>query len=73
MSVYETIPRPLPLGTLTAHRAISAIERLLESLHSSRRARATEMALHGLSDKQLSDIGLHRGAIPEVALHLSTR
>jgi uncharacterized protein YjiS (DUF1127 family) len=73
MSVYQTTPSPLPLGTITTHRAVSALESLIEDLRSWRRARATEKALHGLSDTQLADIGLHRGAIAEVALHLSVR
>jgi uncharacterized protein YjiS (DUF1127 family) len=72
MSVYETTPRPLPLGTITTHRAVTAIESLIEGVRSWRRTRATAKALHGLSDGQLADIGLHRGAISEVSFHLST-
>ena len=26
MSVYQTTPRPLPVGTLTTHRIVTAIE-----------------------------------------------
>ncbi len=36
-----------------------------------RNARATEKALRSLSDKQLNDIGLHRGEIIAVAEDLA--
>jgi uncharacterized protein YjiS (DUF1127 family) len=73
MSVYETTPRPLPLGTLTTHRAVSAVEALIATFRTWRAARATENALRDLSDAQLSDIGLHRGAIHDVAGALARR
>ena len=66
MSVYETTPRPLPLGTITAHRVVTAFEHLLARLAARRNARLTEAALLELSDAQLADIGLHRGEIREV-------
>jgi uncharacterized protein YjiS (DUF1127 family) len=67
MSVYETTPRPLPLGTLTTHRVVSALEHLLARFAARRNARLTEAALLELSDPQLADIGLHRGEIREAA------
>ena len=73
MSVYETTPRPLPLGTITTHRVVSAIESLLADVRAWRAARATASALRDLSDAQLADIGLHRGAIPNVAGTLARR
>jgi len=67
MSVYETTPRPLPVGTVTTFRVVTAFEGLFGRLAAWRRARATERALRDLSDAQLSDIGLHRGLISDVA------
>jgi uncharacterized protein YjiS (DUF1127 family) len=73
MSVYETTPRPLPLGTLTTHRVISAVESLLAGLRTWHESRVTRTELCKLSDAQLSDIGLHRGAIHDVAGALARR
>ena len=73
MSVYETTPRPLPLGTLTTHRVVSAAERLMNRLAGWRRARQTEAALRDLSDAQLSDIGVRRGEIADFADSLARR
>ena len=39
MSVFQTTPRPLPVGTLTTHRVVTAIEHVLTRLASWRRAR----------------------------------
>ncbi len=73
MSVYEITPRPLPLGTITTHRVVTAVERLLNRLDGWRRARQTEAVLRTLSDAQLSDIGLRRGEIAEFADALAGR
>ena len=73
MSVYETTPRPLPVGTLTTHRVVSAVERLMNRLAGWRRARQTEAALRDLSDAQLSDIGVRRGEIADFADALARR
>lgn len=73
MSVYEITPRPLPLGTITTHRAVSAVERLLIRLGGWRLARQTEAVLRNLSDAQLSDIGLTRGEIADFADALARR
>ena len=73
MSVYETTPRPLPVGTLTTHRVVSAVERLMNRLAGWRRARQTEAALRDLSDAQLSDIGVRRGEIADFADSLARR
>jgi uncharacterized protein YjiS (DUF1127 family) len=67
MSVYEITPRPLPLGTITAHRVVTAFEHLLTHLAALRNARRTEAVLGELTDAQLADIGLHRGQIHQVA------
>ena len=66
MSVYETL-RPLPNGSVTTFRIVSAVESLYNRFVVWRKARLTETALRGLSDAQLSDIGLHRGEIAEVS------
>lgn len=73
MSVYETTPRPLPLGTLTTHRVVTAVEQTFTRLAAWRRARQTEAALRDLSDAQLSDIGVLRGDIAGFADSLSRR
>ena len=73
MSVYETTPRPLPLGTITTHHAVSAVERLMNRLAGWRRARQTKAALRDLSDAQLSDIGLRRTEIASFADALARR
>ena len=67
MSVYETTPRPLPLGTLTTHRVVTAVEQTVARLNAWRRARLTEAALRDLSDTQLADIGVSRGDIADFA------
>jgi hypothetical protein len=51
MSVYETTPRPLPLGTITTHRLVTAFEHLLSRLAARRNARQTEATLLELSDE----------------------
>jgi uncharacterized protein YjiS (DUF1127 family) len=73
MSVYETTPRPLPLGTITTHRVVSAIEQILTTLVAWRRARLTETTLNNLSDAQLADIGVRRGQISAMADRLARR
>lgn len=73
MSVYETTPRPLPVGTLTTHRFVTAIEQAFGRLTSRRRARLTEAALRDLSDAQLTDIGVQRGEIADFADSLARR
>ena len=73
MSVYQTTPRSLPLGTLTTHRVVSAVEHVVTRLTAWKRARQTEAALRDLSDAQLSDIGLRRGEITDFADSLSRR
>lgn len=73
MSVYETTPRPLPVGTITTHRVVTMFEHALTRLAAWRRARQTEAALRDLSDAQLSDIGVARGEIADFADSLARR
>ena len=73
MSVYQTTPRPLPLGTITTHRVVAVVEQTFNRLAAWRRARLTEAALRDLSDLQLADIGVQRGEIADFADALSQR
>jgi uncharacterized protein YjiS (DUF1127 family) len=72
MTVHETA-RPVPLGAVTTFRVVALAERALAAVRTWRAARGTEAALRRLSDRQLADIGLHRGAIPETAEALARR
>ena len=72
MSVFES-NRAVPLGAVTIHRAVSLAERAVDAVRARWEARATERALSKLTDKALDDIGLHRGAIAEVARDLARR
>lgn len=72
MSVTDT-NRAAPLGSVTAFRLVAAFERAIDAFAAWRSARATEKLLLELSDKQLADIGLHRGEIPALAADLARR
>ncbi len=63
--------RPVPMGAITTFRLVSLVERAVEAVVAWRNARLTEKALLKLSDKQLADVGLHRGEITEVAEELA--
>jgi uncharacterized protein YjiS (DUF1127 family) len=54
-------------------RAVALFDDAVAGLRVWRRTRATEKALAELTDTQLHDIGLHRGAIPGVAEALARR
>jgi uncharacterized protein YjiS (DUF1127 family) len=72
MSTTE-LTRTAPTGSITVFRVVSFVERVVDAVATWRRSRATEEALADLSDKQLADIGLHRGDIAEVAGTLARR
>lgn len=72
MSVINT-NRAVPLGSVTAFSFVSLFERVVDGFVAWRRAGATQKALSQLSDKQLADIGLHRGDIGELAQNLARR
>jgi uncharacterized protein YjiS (DUF1127 family) len=72
MSVVQS-DRPVPLGAVTIHRLVALAERGWSAFAAWRGARATEKALAALSDQELSDIGLHRGQITELAQRLVSR
>jgi uncharacterized protein YjiS (DUF1127 family) len=54
-------------------RVVDGIERAFARFSAWRGARATETALRNLSDRQLADIGLHRGDISAFAEALARR
>ena len=72
MIVHESA-RPVPLGAITTFRVVALFERAVGALKSWWDTRGTATALHRLTDAQLADIGLHRGAIPQVAEALARR
>ncbi len=61
------VSRAVPLGAVTTFSFVSLAQRALDAVTAWRHARATEKALLRLSDRQLSDIGLERGEIADVA------
>ncbi len=65
--------RSVPLGSITTLRIVSFIERLWDGFIAWRTTRATTKALAALSDAQLSDIGINRGEILELAETLARR
>ena len=72
MSVYQST-KVAPLGAITALRIVTLVEGALVALVNWRRRRETQSALLKLSDHQLADIGLHRGAVALVAQDLTRR
>lgn len=70
MASYE-LNRSVPLGSVNTLRIVTFIERVITSIAAWRSARATSVALSELSDRQLADIGIVRGEIPEIAAKLA--
>jgi uncharacterized protein YjiS (DUF1127 family) len=70
MAVYSN-DRPVPLGAVAIFRVVEGFERAIARVRAWRNARGTEAALHNLSDRQLADIGLHRGDIAALAERLA--
>jgi uncharacterized protein YjiS (DUF1127 family) len=70
MAVYSN-DRPVPLGAVAIFRVVDGLERLGARVRAWRNARGTEAALRDLSDRQLADIGLHRGDIAALAERLA--
>jgi uncharacterized protein YjiS (DUF1127 family) len=64
-------PNFAPFGAITTFRIVHFVEGFLRGYHARRRATATEKALHKLSDRELRDIGLDRGAIHDVSRRLA--
>ncbi len=57
MAVFETV-RPAPVGAITIHRAVVAIDNVVGAFKSWNQRRRTLAALRQLSTAQLNDIGL---------------
>ena len=72
MSLIHTT-RSAPFGAVVMHAAVTAAEALVGAVRAARRARATEKALAALTDRELADVGLHRGQIAEIARELARR
>ena len=66
MAVYDQI-RPHLGGNPAASRLGRLVPDLLGRLAAWNDARVTRNALSRLSDRELDDIGLHRGDIDEIA------
>jgi uncharacterized protein YjiS (DUF1127 family) len=65
------LSRSVPLGSVTTFRVVSLAQRALDAFLVWQNARATERTLRRLSDQQLADIGLHRGAIADIAAEMA--
>lgn len=66
MAIIET-SRPVPFGAVSTFRIVNVFDAALNRIVNAYRARKTEQALHGLSNAQLTDIGLERAQIQTVA------
>lgn len=58
--------RPAPFGAITIHSLTSKFEAAWSALVAWNIARKTRAELSKLSDRDLADIGLHRGAIEDI-------
>jgi uncharacterized protein YjiS (DUF1127 family) len=72
MSAYE-FNRAVPLGAITTFRLTNLVEQGYKAFRAWRLSRATQESLEKLSDRELSDIGLNRGDIAQLADHLARR
>lgn len=57
MAVFETV-RPAPVGAITIHRAVVALDNVVAVIKAWNQRRRTLAALRQLSTAQLNDIGL---------------
>ena len=64
---FSSMARTAPFGAITAFRAVTVFERSFTALKTWNVTRQTEDQLSKLSDRELDDIGLHRGWIGDVA------
>jgi len=67
MAAFDFIRAPAPSATLF-NRLGAVLASLYAQVADWRDAQATRIALSGLSDRELDDIGLVRGDIDDVAL-----
>ncbi len=58
----------IPFGAVALHRAIRALDSLVESVQRWHRRRVTRKALMQLSDRELADIGLSRAEIDTIEI-----
>jgi uncharacterized protein YjiS (DUF1127 family) len=72
MAVFETV-RPAPVGAITIHRAVVLFDSLVDALKAWNQRRRTVAALQGLTQAQLTDIGLDGVDLGEFAGSLGRR
>ena len=70
MAIYET-NTAAPFGAVTTLGIVNFFDNAIAQFSAWNAARKTTAALSGLSDRQLEDIGLHRGAISAVASNIA--
>jgi len=66
MAFFEPA-RPAPFGALTVYRMVDLLDQVRMTYNERKLAKATERSLSRLSDRELDDIGLHRGTIEQVS------
>jgi len=62
MSAFES-PRPVPFGSIAVHRVVVFADRIVARVRGWRVEHDAEIALGGLTDRELADIGLTRADI----------
>ncbi len=72
MALYDT-SRPAPFGAVALHRIITFVYSVGEALHNWNSRRKTDAMLRALSDRELSDMGLNRNMIEEIAAQMGRR
>lgn len=65
MAITHNTPQA-PFGAITLHRIVSAVEGLWARVSEWNARRKTRAILSRLSDRELADIGLHRGALEDL-------
>ena len=65
MATTRTQTQTLPFGAITVHRAVRAVESVVERVLAWQRTRRTVATLRRLSPAQLEDIGLTQGDIDD--------
>lgn len=58
--------RPAPFGAITVFNLVARVESVWIALSEWNARRKTRNALIELSDRELADIGLHRGALEDI-------
>lgn len=73
MTMYIETSRPVPFGAEFSLKVVNFVDATVANFLSWNAARKTEKALNSLSDRQLEDIGMYRGAIKTTSLDVATR